>query len=161
MTNEHGSLPNAWSLAWRSPAILFAVLMAPVLWTIHFVNARFEKESAIEHAKSQSASVIRIFQENTERIFLEVDRSLRLLRLVYQKDPAAFDLKFWAENASVMSGSTVQFTLIGADGYVVATTMNVQGPPVYLGDGEHFRKVKAFDTDDLYVGTAMLGRLTR
>src|SRR5260221_3695374 len=135
MKNERSSLPNTWSLAWRSPAILFAVLMAPVLWAIHFVNASFEKAGAIEHAKLQTASVVRIFQENTERIFLEVDRSLRLLRLLYQRNPQAFDLKFWAQNASLMSGGTVNFTLIGADGYVAATTVDVHCPPVYLGNG--------------------------
>jgi diguanylate cyclase (GGDEF)-like protein/PAS domain S-box-containing protein len=160
MTNERSSLPNAWSLAWRSPAILFAVLMAPVVWTIHFVNATFEKDSAVEHAKSQSASVARIFQENTERIFLEVDRSLRLLRLLHRQNPTSFDLKFWAENASLISGSTVNFTLVRPDGYVAATTLDVQGPPLYLGDGQHFLKVKALETDDLYVATAVLGRLS-
>ncbi len=159
MTNEQGSLPNAWSLAWRSPAILFAVLMAPILWAVYFVNASIEKERAIEHAKTQTGGVVRIFQESTERIFSEVDRSLRLLRLLHQRDPAAFDLKFWADNASLMSGSIVQFTLIGADGYVKATTIPIQGPPLYLGDGEHFLKVKALDNDSLYVATAVLGKM--
>ena len=160
MTNERSPLPNAWSLAWRSPAILFAVLMAPVFWSVHFINSSFEKNTAIEKAKSQTANVVQIFQENTERIFLEVDRSLRLLRLLRQRNPESFDLKFWARNASLISGSTVNFTLIGADGYVDATTLDYQGPPLYFGAGEHFLKVKAQQTDDLYVATAVQGRLT-
>ena len=94
MTNERSPLPNSWSLAWRSPAILFAVLMAPVFWSVHFINSSFEKNTAIEKAKSQTANVVQIFQENTERIFLEVDRSLRLLRLLRQRNPESFDLKF-------------------------------------------------------------------
>src|SRR5579885_2857451 len=107
MKRKRNPAPDAWSLAWRSPAILFAVLMAPVLWAIYFVNGSIEKEQAIEHAKSQTAGVIRIFQEGTERILLDVDRSLRLLRLLYLNNPQSFDLKFWAENASSISGATV------------------------------------------------------
>jgi diguanylate cyclase (GGDEF)-like protein/PAS domain S-box-containing protein len=160
MSNERSPLPNAWSLAWRSPAILFAVLMVPALWIVHFVHAASEKERSVEHARSQSASVVRIFQENTERIFLEVDRSLRLLRLLHQRDPESFDLKFWARNASLMSGSAVNFTLIGADGYVAASTLNLDGQPLYLGNGEHFLKVKKLGADDLYIATAVQGRLT-
>ena len=80
MKREQKSAPSAWSLAWRSPAILIAVLMAPVLWTVFFLNASVEKQRALEHAKSQTAGVVRVFQEGTERVLLDVDRTLRLLR---------------------------------------------------------------------------------
>src|SRR4051794_9320897 len=102
MKNERNPAPSAWSLAWRSPAILFAVLMAPVLWAIYFVNGSVEKEKALDRATVQISGVVRIFQESTERMLLDVDRSLRLLRLVYQTHPQSFDLKFWADNASLI-----------------------------------------------------------
>src|SRR3954468_13852709 len=127
MISEQNSAPSAWLLAWRSPAILFAVLMAPVLWTIYFVNASVEKDNAIERAKAQTAGVVRIFQESTERILLDIDRSLRLLRLLYETNPQSFNLNSWAETASLTSGGTVRFTMIGPDGYITATT-GFQGP---------------------------------
>src|SRR4051794_13573195 len=128
MKNERNPAPSAWSLAWRSPAILFAVLMAPVLWAIYFANASVEKEKAIERAKLHIGGVVRIFQESTERTVLDIDRSLRLLRLVYETNPQSFDLKFWATNASLISGGTVRFTMVGEDGYVFGTTTGYQGP---------------------------------
>lgn len=160
MKSERKSAPNAWSLAWRSPAILIAVLMAPMLWTIYFLNASVEKQRALDHAKSQTAGVVRVFQERTERILLDVDRTLRLLRLLYLTNPASFDLKSWAENASSMAGTTVRFTMIGPDGYLAATTSSYQGPRLYLGDSEHFTKVKSLDADSLYIATPVRGRVS-
>jgi len=158
MKNERNPAPSAWSLAWRSPAILFAVLMVPVLWAIYFVNASAEKENAIERAKTQTAGVVRIFQESTERILLDIDRSLRLLRLLYETNPHSFNLNSWAESASLTSGGAVRFTMIGPDGYIAATT-GFQGPSAYLGDSEHFKKIRSLETDSLYIATPVKGRI--
>src|SRR4051812_3577337 len=158
MKNERNTAPSAWSLAWRSPAILFAVLMAPVLWAICFVNASVEKENAIERAKAQTAGVVRIFQESTERILLDIDRSLRMLRLLYETNPQSFDLNFWTKTASLTSDGAVRFTMIGPDGYVAATS-GFQGPSTYLGDSEHFQRIKSLETDSLYIATPVKGRI--
>ncbi len=161
MSNERNSTPDVWSLAWRSPAILFAVLMAPVLWAVYFANASVEKDRAVDHAISQTAGVVRVFQEGTERILLDVDRSLRQLRLLYLRDPQSFDLKFWAENALSVSGATARFTMIGPDGYVIASTSpGYQGGRMYIGDSEHFNKVSAMETDSLYIATPVRGRVS-
>jgi diguanylate cyclase (GGDEF)-like protein/PAS domain S-box-containing protein len=160
MKSERKSAPNAWSLAWRSPAILIAVLMAPVLWAVYFINASIEKERALEHAKSQTAGVVRVFQEGTERVLLDVDRTLRLLRLLYLTNSQSFDLKFWVESASSISAATVRYTMVGPDGYMVATTGGYQGPPLYLGDSDHFNKVKSLKDDDFFIATPVRGRMS-
>ncbi len=93
-------------------------------------------------------------------MILDIDRSLRLLRLVYETNPQSFDLKFWATNASLISGATVRFTMVGEDGYVFGTTTGYQGPPIYVGDGDNFNKVRALETDTLYVAMPMTGRVS-
>src|ERR1043166_8045542 len=151
------TLSAASSLALRSPAILFAALMLPLIWAVLFANLFSERETALQQAKLHTNKVAQIFQENTERIFLGVDRSLRTLRLLYETDPQ-FDLKYWAENASLIAGNAIQFALIGSDGYMINTTAGYQGARLYLGDREHFVRVAALERDDLYVATPVIGR---
>jgi len=161
MSMERRSEPSLASVAWRSPALLLAAAMLPLFWAAYFVNSFAEETRAIEHAKSHSASLAQIFQENTERIFLGVDRSLRLLRSVWEKDPDAFDLKAWAENASLVAGSTVQIGVIGPDGFAKQTTVDYNGPPLYIGNREHFIKGATLDRDALYISKPVIGRASK
>jgi diguanylate cyclase (GGDEF)-like protein/PAS domain S-box-containing protein len=123
-----------------------------------FVNASFERERALRQATSHGTNVAQIFQESTERIFLGVDRSLHLIRFLYEKDPAGFDLMYWAKNALVTADGTIQFAVIGPDGFLIASTTGYNGPPLYLGDREHFTKTAELADDVLYIATPVLGR---
>lgn len=60
--------------------------------------------------------------------------------------------------ARIATGDVVQFALIGLDGYMINTTTGYSGPPLYLGDREHFINVMAQADDRLYVATPVLGR---
>src|SRR5207237_8694945 len=100
-----------------------------------------ERDDALQQARSHGDSVARLFEENTERIFERVDQSLLIVRALYAQNPDGFDLKSWADRARIASGDVVQFSVIGSDGYLIATTTNYSGAPLYLGDREHFVNV--------------------
>ena len=156
MINEHQRTGDL--IAWRSPTVLIALLLIPMFWLAFFANASFERERALRQATSHGTNVAQIFQESTERIFLSVDRSLHLIRFLYERDPAGFDLIYWAKNALVTSDGTLQFSVIGRDGFLIASTTGYKGPPLYLGDREHFVKTAELAEDVLYVATPVLGR---
>jgi diguanylate cyclase (GGDEF)-like protein/PAS domain S-box-containing protein len=157
---ERSPVPSAFSIAWRSPALLIAAAMVPLFWIAFFINAHNEENRAFEQAKSHTASVAQIFEENTERIFLGVDRSLRLLRMMWERSPSTFDLKSRTDDAELIAGGTLQIAIIGADGYMLQTTADYEGPRLYLGDREHFINVWAMPGDDLYIGKPVRGRAT-
>jgi diguanylate cyclase (GGDEF)-like protein/PAS domain S-box-containing protein len=156
MMNEHQRAGDL--IAWRSPTVLIALLLIPMFWAAFFTNASFERERALRQATSHGTNVAQIFQESTERIFLSVDRSLHLIRFLYERDPAGFDLMYWAKNALVTSDGTLQFSVIGRDGFLIASTTGYNGPPLYLGDREHFVKTAELAEDVLYIATPVLGR---
>ncbi len=157
---ERRSFSSVLAIAWRSPALLLAAVMVPVFWTAFFINTHNERVRAFEQAKSHSASVAQIFEENTERIVVGVDRSLRLLRVMWEKSPAGFRLKSWADEAALIAGGTLQIAIIGRDGYLLDTTANNHQPRIYLGDREHFTSVAAMPGDELYIGRPIEGRAT-
>jgi diguanylate cyclase (GGDEF)-like protein/PAS domain S-box-containing protein len=142
----------------RNAPLQIALFFLPLVWIGYFAITSSEREEALQQARAHGNSVAELFEENTERIFERVDQSLRVARALYANDPAAFSLKFWAEKAQMASGDVVQFALIGPDGYLLETTAGYSGPPLYLGDREHFIKVMELTQDRLYVAKPVVGR---
>ena len=142
----------------RNAPLQIALFLLPFVWIGYFAITASEREEALQQARAHGNSVAELFEENTERIFERVDQSLRVARALYANDPAAFSLKFWADKAQMASGDVVQFALIGLNGYMLETTAVYSGPPLYLGDREHFIKVMEMAEDRLYVAKPVLGR---
>jgi diguanylate cyclase (GGDEF)-like protein/PAS domain S-box-containing protein len=142
----------------RNAPLQIVLFFLPLVWIGYFAITASERAEALQQARAHGNSVAELFEENTERIFERVDQSLRVARALYAQEPAAFSLKFWAEKAQMASGDVVQFALIGPDGYLIETTAGYSGPPLYLGDREHFIKAMELTEDRLYVAKPVLGR---
>jgi len=154
--------PQTWreiaSLAQRSSGVRIALIMLPMFWLIYLVGISFEQRRAVQQEELHLSSVARIFQENSERIFLNVDGTMLLLRRLYESNPEEFNLKYWVERAALNSGSLFQISLIGADGYMTDSTTDYRGPRLYLGDREHFTRLVNQKSDAMYVAPPVLGR---
>jgi diguanylate cyclase (GGDEF)-like protein/PAS domain S-box-containing protein len=142
----------------RNAPLQIAIFFLPLVWIGYFAITSSERADAVQQARSHGDSVAELFEENTERIFERVDQSLLVVRALYAQDPLTFSLKFWSDKARIASGDVVQFSLIGLDGYMLDSTTGYSGPPLYLGDREHFTKVMAQTEDRLYVAKPVLGR---
>ena len=142
----------------RNAPLQIALFFLPLVWTGYFAITSSERAEALQQARAHGNSVAQLFEENTERIVERVDQSLLVVRALYAQDPAAFSLKFWAGKAHMATGDVVQFSLIGPNGYLVDTTTGYSGPPLYLGDREHFIKVMELTEDRLYVAKPVFGR---
>src|SRR5690242_9110843 len=145
-------------LAQRSAGVRIALIMVPIFWLIYFFGLSLEQRRAIAQGELHVSNVVRIFQENSERIFLNVDRTLILLRRLYESNPGEFNLKYWMERTSLSSAGVFQFSLIGRDGYMMDTTTDYYGPRLYLGDRDHFTHLAARKSDGMYVAPPVLGR---
>ncbi|KRR16691.1 hypothetical protein CQ14_13860 [Bradyrhizobium lablabi] len=142
----------------RNAPLQIALFFLPLVWIGYFAITSSERTEALEQARAHGNSVAELFEENTERIFERVDQSLRVARALYAQDPDTFSLKFWAEKAQMATGDVVQFAMIGLNGYLLDTTTGYSGPPLYLGDREHFIKTMEQAEDRLYVAKPVLGR---
>jgi diguanylate cyclase (GGDEF)-like protein/PAS domain S-box-containing protein len=146
------------SLARRSFGVRIALMMLPIFWLIYLVGTSLEQRRAIQQGELHLSSVVRIFQENSERIFLSVDGTMLLLRRLYESNPEEFNLKYWVERTALNSGSLFQISLIGLDGYMTDSTTDYRGPRLYLGDRDHFTHLVDQKSDAMYVAPPVLGR---
>lgn len=153
-----GAVRKAGRTILRNGPLQIALFFLPLVWIGYFAITASERMDAVEQARSHGDSVAELFEENTERIFERVDQSLLVVRALYAQDPLTFSLKSWSDTARIATGDVVQFALIGSDGYMIDTTAGYSGPPLYLGDREHFINVMAQADDRLYVAKPVLGR---
>ncbi|MBR0830750.1 EAL domain-containing protein [Bradyrhizobium manausense] len=142
----------------RNAPLQIALFFLPLVWIGYFAITSSERADAVQQARLQGDSVAELFEENTERIFERVDQSLLVVRALYAQDELTFSLKLWSDRARIATGDVVQFSLIGLDGYMLDTTAGYSGPPLYLGDREHFANVMSQADDRLYVAKPVLGR---
>jgi hypothetical protein len=67
-------------------------------------------------------------------------------------------LRNWTERAAVIGNLTIQSSVFGPDGFMRATTTDYQGPPVYVGDREHFLVHVNAGADKLFICKPVMGR---
>src|SRR5215467_1830464 len=132
--------------------------MLPIFWLIYLLGISLEQRRAVQQGELHVSNVVRIFQENSERIFLSVDGTMLLLRRLYESNPGEFNLKYWLERAALNSANLIQISLIGVDGYMTDTTTDYRGPRLYLGDRDHFTHLVNQKSDAMYVAPPVLGR---
>ncbi len=147
-----------WLGALLQSATLAGVILIAVCWFAVAFVLSIEHEQATAGALKQSDGLVRLFEQNIVDVVERIDRTLLFLRQSFEDDPAHFDLRGWAKRTALVSEETIQLALIGADGYQAASTTDYRGPPLYLGDREHFRKQLDPAIDKLFISEPVLGR---
>ena len=142
----------------RGSSIYLSLILLGLMWVGCLFYLSAEHDRAIERAETHVKYVVKVFQENTDRIFQGIDRSLISIRNGYQDNPNSFDLKHWVKQNVLSDTDVVQFSLIAPDGYMIESTADYAGPPLYLGDREHFIKAAENADDILHVARPVLGR---
>jgi diguanylate cyclase (GGDEF)-like protein len=149
-----------WLRASLQPATLLGLIMIAGCWIAVAYATSAERATTLEAAILRSENLVRLFEESTDQILLGLDRTLLLLRKGYEEEPDHFNLRNWAERTAVIGALTIQISIIGGDGYVKATTTDYSGPPLYIGDREHFRAHADTGIDTLFISKPMIGRAT-
>jgi diguanylate cyclase (GGDEF)-like protein len=147
-----------WLRSSMQAATLLGLIMIALVWTGVVFHLRVEHEKSYQAAVQDTGNLARVFEEHIVRVFNESDRAIRLFRAEYQRDPNRFDLRQWVANPLVRSDLAVQMSLIGADGYLVATSVDPNSPRIYLGDREHFAAHLDTRGDELFISRPLLGR---
>jgi diguanylate cyclase (GGDEF)-like protein len=149
---------EAWLRAALQPGTWFGLALIAVTWIGTAFMISTERDKILEGAIQQSDNLVRLFEESSVQTFERFDRTLLLLRKSLEDDPAHFDLRDWAERTALVGDLTIQLALIGPDGFQIATTAGYSGPPLYLGDRDHFRAHADTSDDKLFISKPVLGR---
>lgn len=142
---------RSWLRPLWQPVPLFGFAVIALCWIGLSYQLSIERDKAIAEASERGASLALLFEGATARLIKSIDRTLLLLRQAYEEDPDHFDLRIWSRKASLVSDVTPQAGFIGPDGYMRSTNYDYAGPPIFLGDREHFRVQMDAKSDDLFI----------
>jgi hypothetical protein len=147
-----------WLRASLQPATVRGLVMIAACWTAILYVMSVEREKTLEGAIQQSESLVRLLEIDTAQTLSGIDRTLLLLRNAYEADPNRFDLRSWTERAAGTGDLTIQSSIFGPDGFMRATTTDYKGPPLYVGDREHFLVHVDAGGDKLFISKPVVGR---
>jgi len=140
------------------PAPIIGAAIISVFWIGLSYQLSIERAKVIDVAIERGSAAARLFEQTTIGLFKSVDRTMLLLRQAYEENPEHFDLSRLADKTLLVGDVTIQASLIGADGYMLSSTSEYTGAPLYLGDREHFKALVDAKADELFIGKPVVGR---
>ena len=119
-----------------------------------------QRQSALDRASAHSANLSAAFEEQVRRVLDSVSGAMDLLARRIDKEGPDFDLSQWAPLMPGVAASTIQVSIIGPDGMLVAASLSKNPKPVDLSDREHFRVHRHNPNLGLFIGKPVLGRVS-
>ncbi|MGZ5005943.1 MAG: hypothetical protein ACXV8H_10500, partial [Chthoniobacterales bacterium] len=111
-----------------------------------------------DSAVRNGANLSRVFEGYISRTMKSADNSLRFLRHSYSRNPSSFDMAAWSRDADFQNDLMLQLTVVGADGYIKASTYGPNLKGIYIGDREHFQVHVNSTSDNLFISKPVLLR---
>src|SRR5712691_4651701 len=130
------------------------------IWISLGFHLAVERSSAERAAIQNSRNLVRVFEEHLSRSLSDIDRSLKVMRSYYVRNPESFDLKDWKRGAQIVTDPATRISIIGPDGFIRLSSSDAGDPAVNFSDREHFRVHVGATTDELFIGPPVLGRLS-
>ncbi len=144
----------------RQPSLMFGVIGIVILWVgvLHSLSA--ERQAALDNAVRDTGNFTRVFQEQIIGIFRAVDQTLLYVRASYIRDPERFDISRWTEHSEFVTDPAFQVSVIGKDGYLIASSLGPVTTRLDLSDRQHFRIPAESTEDRLFVSKPVIGRVS-
>src|SRR5215472_9148966 len=148
-----------WLYAIAQSSSLLGLAMIGLIWLSIAFHVEIERDNTEHAAVENSQNLARAFDAHLSQSLTDVDRTMQMLRSYYGRDPQHFDINLWNAGTHVLDRDVMQFSIVGADGHLRAST-NPTWTPVYVGDREHFRALAGAADDRLYISKPVIGRIS-
>jgi diguanylate cyclase (GGDEF)-like protein/PAS domain S-box-containing protein len=153
-----------WRRVFAQGSTLLGVLMVGCLWGALGIYSEGERAATERAAVQNSDNLARAFEEHLSRSLKMIDRSLKVARARYVRNPDSADFRNWLRDSQLFDDQTVQVAVIDADGLAsmsTASDLNSAGSSsqkLSLSDREHFRVHVGATADNLFISKPVIGR---
>ena len=146
-----GNEVRRWLRALAQPTTYLGVAMLLFIFvglSFLLIQSRAVEE---DEAKRSGANIVRIFAQSITRLLTNADNTLLLLRQVYEGDPQKTEFILWPHGPGFKNDLKFQYSLIGPDGIVRASTYGPATVGLDISNQEHFKAQFAGADDRLFV----------
>lgn len=152
-----------WRLHWREArheTAYLALAMIIVIWAGAILHLTSFRGQLYDGVRQNSANLARAFEEDIVHSLREVDWTIQLLRNYYVQQGDKLEFKNLTRELNNADGLTLQYVIIGPDGFMINSSLGEAGSRVDLSDREHFRVHLESKDDFLFVSKPILGRVS-
>jgi methyl-accepting chemotaxis protein len=142
----------------RHGTAYLAAAMTVVIWIAAALHLLAFKSQLFESVRQHSANLARAFERDVITSLRGVDWTLQQLRQHYLRQPNAVD--FAARAEELTDGVSIQYVVVGPNGFTTLSSVSSNTTPVDLSDREHFRVHVGSDRDTLFISKPVLGRVS-
>src|SRR6476659_3405882 len=137
----------------RHRSMLLGAILVCLVWVTLIFFLKNEHDSAERAAIQNSTNLAGAFEEHLSRSISELDRSLKIIRTLYVRDPGKFDLVDWLKGSRILTDDVLQIAIVGRDGTVKLSTSSKDNLelPDYRGSEYYMAHVDAV-TDHVVIG---------
>ena len=136
----------------RHRSVPLAAILVGLVWMTLFFFLKNEHDSAERAAIQNSTNLAGALEEHLSRSLSEIDRSLKIIRTLYARDPAKFDLVDWLKSSRSLNDDVLQVSIIDRDGHVRLTSGGTARRALGARDTEAFRTHANAQSDELVIG---------
>jgi two-component system, cell cycle sensor histidine kinase PleC len=120
-----------------------------------------ERSAALERARIEAANLSASFEEQIRSTLDVVANATNALKRRIEAEGAAFDLDQWQKSAPDLVSPAMHIAIMNSEGKVTATTIDHDGRAVYLSDRDFFAALRDNPQMGLYVGEAVMGKMSK
>ena len=140
---------------------LLGLLMIVLLWSGIGLYSDSKRAATERAAVQNSDSLARAFEEHLSRSLRELDRSLKIMRARWVRNPDEEEFRNWLRGSELFDDQTVQVAVIDSDGLMRLSSIGSTPPrKLDLSDREHFRVHRDSAEDKLFISKPVVGRLS-
>ena len=109
---------KSWQPFFKYRSALFGTILIGLIWAILFFFLSNEHESAERAAIQNSTNLAGALEEHLSRSLGEIDRSLIVIRTLYEREPSKFDLVGWLKTNRVLNEESLSVSIVDHSGNV-------------------------------------------
>ena len=109
---------KSWQPFLKYRSVLFGAILISLVWTTLFFFLKNEHESAERAAIQNSTNLAGALEEHLLRSLSEIDRTLLIVRTLYERDKNKLDLAAWLKSSRALNDEDLKVSIVDSDGNV-------------------------------------------
>ena len=150
-----------WYYAFAQPATYLGIIAIIIILSGAFFLEKEEYNRAYEEGIQSGANLTRVLQEHVSSIFHSADNQLLLLRQLYQRNPKDLDLPHLINNSALDNDLVTQFTIVGADGKILSSSLRSVPSDSYVEDQDYFLAQVQSSADKVFISAPAIDRVSK
>jgi diguanylate cyclase (GGDEF)-like protein len=128
-----------WLRLFAQPVTYLGITMLVLMYAALAYLLVEDARNAEAEARRNNENLALLFEQSVLRSLKSADGVIQLLRRAYRSDPTSTDLDMWVTDPEIKNDLIFQFSIIGPDGFIKASSYGAPAIGLFAGERPHFQ----------------------